>query len=140
MTNRYDYAVISDLHINSDACVTKSLISFLENIYDDKIKIDRLIINGDILDSYSLNKLSADQLKIFDLLHWLNYKERVLWIEGNHDRPAEKLQALCGFKLLKSLVVSSGRKIIYLEHGDRADDFIQKHPKLTKETYSTHTL
>ena len=47
-----DAIIISDIHLGSNVCQSKTLISFLEKIECGEIDTNQLIINGDLFDSW----------------------------------------------------------------------------------------
>jgi UDP-2,3-diacylglucosamine pyrophosphatase LpxH len=84
-----------------------------------------------MFDGHNFNKMSKLQVKIFDMLRDLYDSNRLICIAGNHDGPIDRLEAITGiaFKPHYTLIVNN--KLIYLEHGDKADKFLVDHPVMT---------
>ena len=130
MTN--DAIIISDLHLGSDVCRARHIRQFLAEIEKDKVSTRELIVNGDLFDSWDFRKLKSSHWKVLSQLRRLSKKKHVVWINGNHDGPAEIISHLIGLDFVDEYeIVSGGRRILVL-HGDRFDSFIAKYPLLTK--------
>jgi predicted phosphodiesterase len=55
----------------------------------------------------------------------------VVWINGNHDGPAEIVSHLLGVRCADEMVIESGRRKIMFLHGHRFDQFIARYPMIT---------
>lgn len=127
-----DAIVISDIHLGSDVCQSKKLIEFLRLIEEDKIQTKELIVNGDLFDSWDFRKLKGSHWKVLSKLRSLAKKIHIVWINGNHDGPAEIISHLIGVDFLEEYVLKSKDKSILILHGDIFDNFIAKYPFFTK--------
>ena len=124
--------VISDIHLGSDICQSKKLIKFLEDILFGHIVCEKLIINGDLFDSWDFRKLKKNHWKVLSIIRKLSKRACVIWINGNHDGPAEIISHLIGVNFVEEYILESKNKKILILHGDKFDNFISKYPLLTK--------
>ena len=127
-----DAIIISDIHLGSNVCQSKNLIDFLQKIQVQEILCKKLIINGDLFDSWDFRKLRKNQWKILSDIRKLSKIIKVIWINGNHDGPVEIISHLIGVDFVSEYYFSSGNKKILILHGDIFDNFISKYPRLTK--------
>lgn len=129
----YEAVVVSDIHIGSNACQTDLIVQFLENIKSGQIETERLIIVGDLFDSFDC-RLNKSHWKILGLLRKLSNDMGIYWIKGNHDSYADAsvMANILGVNFLTDYYIleSSGKKTLFV-HGDIFDDFISKHPIIT---------
>lgn len=128
----HDAVVISDLHLGSENCQAKSLVHFLEAIHAGEMPTRRLILNGDVFDSIDFRRLKKQHWKVLSLLRKLSDEVETIWINGNHDGPAEFVSHLLGLAVEDEIVIESGSKRILLLHGHRFDEFIDRYPRTTK--------
>ena len=128
----YEKIIISDIHLGSDVCQSKKLNEFLILIETNQIITDELIINGDLFDSWDFRKLKGSHWKVLSKLRSLAKNKHIVWINGNHDGPAEIISHLLGVEFLEEYKFKSGDKKIIIIHGDKFDSFIAKYPILTK--------
>ena len=114
--------IISDLHLGAHNCQSEFIIRFLENI-----KTQKLIIAGDLFDSFNI-KLNKNEWKILECLH--NLDSELIWIKGNHDTYYESviMAKLIGAEFYPDYYIFD--KILIL-HGDIFDTFLTNHPILT---------
>jgi UDP-2,3-diacylglucosamine pyrophosphatase LpxH len=127
----HDALVISDLHLGSDNCQARALHHFLDDIHDGRTETRQLILNGDVFDSIDFRRLKKHHWKVLSTLRKLSDRIDIVWIEGNHDGPAEFVSHLLGVEVRDELVLESGGRKILLHHGHRFDQFIDDHPVLT---------
>ncbi len=127
----YDAIVISDIHLGSENCQAKRLVHFLETIRKGERPTRRLILNGDVFDSIDFRRLQKSHWKVLSLLRKLSDELEILWINGNHDGPAEVVSHLLGVTCTDEAVVESGGRNVLFLHGHRFDQFITRHPILT---------
>src|SRR6185369_1798331 len=80
----YDAIIISDVHLGAYNCQTSLLLNFLEKIHNKEIKTDKLIIDGDLFDSFN-SRLNKDQWKVLGKLRSISNDLQLIWIKGNHD-------------------------------------------------------
>jgi UDP-2,3-diacylglucosamine pyrophosphatase LpxH len=126
----YDAIIISDLHLGSKVCQAKQLIKFLSKIEKAEIKLKQLILNGDVFDSWNFRRLCKTQWKVLSLLRKISGFAQVVWLNGNHDGPAELISPLLGIQVLDEYVLESGQNKILVLHGHIFDNVISKHPLL----------
>ncbi len=128
----FDALVISDIHLGSDNCQAKYLAHFLASVRRGFMPTKRLILNGDVFDSIDFRRLKKNHWKILSEIRKVSDEIEVIWINGNHDGPAEIVSHLLGVECADEIVVESGgRKILFL-HGHRFDEFISRYPFFTK--------
>jgi len=123
---QHEAVIISDLHLGSRACQTRELLTFL-----DHLNTRRLILNGDIFDSFAFNRMSPAHWSVLDALRRWQRGLAVDWIAGNHDEPAAYLSSLLGVPAFDEIPLVSGDKVILVTHGHQFDQFYQSHPKWT---------
>lgn len=100
--------IVSDLHIGSRYFLFHKFKSFIESIPSDY----ELILNGDLIDNPK-NKLTLIHQRIFDLIVRLSYRQRVIWVQGNHEKgfiPNEigKIEIKPVYKISDSLLIAHG--------------------------------
>ena len=127
----YDAVVISDIHLGSDNCQAKNLVHFLESVRRGPMVVRKLILNGDVFDSIDFRRLKKHHWKILSELRKLSDEIEVVWINGNHDGPAEVVSHLLGVECADEIVVESGGRRILVLHGHRFDEFIARYPFIT---------
>ena len=125
---KFKTIVLSDIHLGSNGCRTEDLISFF-----DKYTCETLILNGDIIDGWSLSrghKWSKSDTKIIRKILKISQKEtEVIWIKGNHD---EFLKDFIPFGIGNISIVPThthnavNGKTMFMFHGDVLDFFITK--------------
>jgi UDP-2,3-diacylglucosamine pyrophosphatase LpxH len=136
----YDALVISDLHLGSDNCQARALTAFLDDIQDGRTETRRLILNGDVFDSIDFRRLNKHHWKVLSLLRKLSDHVEIVWINGNHDGPAEIVSHLLGVEVRNKLILETGDRRVLFHHGHRFDKFIDDHPILTKVADTIYRL
>lgn len=117
--------IISDVHIGSEHAKVNELIFFLKNITCDK-----LILNGDIIDGWKLERNPFARWKkeytdlakiIMDMME--NQGTKVIYVRGNHDRFLDKLVplSLSSISFVPDYIHVSHGKSYYVTHGDIFD-------------------
>jgi UDP-2,3-diacylglucosamine pyrophosphatase LpxH len=109
--------VVSDLHIGSRYFKFGPFERFLEALPADH----ELIMNGDIIDSPYVKMDSSDQ-RILDLIEDISYRQKVVWIRGNHDNGY--VPQSFGNTIFKSSHSIANRLLI--THGDDFDDIMPR--------------
>jgi UDP-2,3-diacylglucosamine pyrophosphatase LpxH len=127
-----DAIIISDLHLGSDVCQSKKINQFFIEIEKENIETKEIIVNGDLFDSWDFRKLKSSHWKVLSHLRKLSKTKHIVWINGNHDGPAEAISHLIGLDFVEEYEFVSGTKKILVLHGDRFDNFIAKYPLLTR--------
>ena len=131
---KYQAIVVSDLHLGTKDSKAEEFIEFL-----DKHQTELLILNGDIIDGWALNrgtKWKKQHTKVISKLLKLSNKTRIIWIRGNHD---EFIQEFIGTHLGAieiredyKLDINNTMESYYIFHGDVIDVFITKYKWLSK--------
>jgi UDP-2,3-diacylglucosamine pyrophosphatase LpxH len=131
---KYQAVIVSDLHLGTKDSKAEEFIEFL-----DKHPTDLLILNGDIVDGWALNrgtKWKKQHTKVISKLLKLSKKTRIIWIRGNHD---EFVQEFIGTSLGAieiredyKLDIDNTMESYYIFHGDVIDVFITKYKWLSK--------
>ena len=131
---KYQAVVVSDLHLGTKDSKAEEFIEFLE-----KHPTDLLILNGDIVDGWALNrgtKWKKQHTKVISKILQLSNTTQIIWIRGNHD---EFIQDFIGTHLgaieIKEdykLDIHNTVESYYIFHGDVVDVFITKYKWLSK--------
>lgn len=131
---KYQAIIASDLHLGTKDSKAEEFIEFLETH-----PTDLLILNGDIVDGWALNrgtKWKKQHTKVISKLLQLSNKTRIIWIRGNHD---EFIQEFIGTHLGAieiredyKLDINNTMESYYIFHGDVIDVFITKYKWLSK--------
>ena len=124
----YKAVIVSDLHLGTKDSKAKEFIEFLE-----KHPTDLLILNGDIVDGWALNrgaKWKKQHTNAISKILKVSNKTKVIWIRGNHD---EFLAEFIGMhfgniEIREDYVINNH----YVFHGDVIDVFITKYKWLAK--------
>lgn len=127
-----DALILSDLHLGSDVCQAKMLVHFLESIHRGERLSRRLILNGDVFDSIDFRRLKKQHWKVLSLLRKLSDQIEIVWINGNHDGPAEIISHLLGVTVQDEYELETGRQRMLLLHGHRFDEFLERYPITTR--------
>lgn len=133
--------IVSDIHLGTRDSKTEEFIEFL-SINNCR----NLILNGDIIDGWALNrgsKWKKKHTKVINKIFEISKTSNIIWIRGNHD---EFLDDFIGFKLGNIQIqkhhilniekwVSEDKfesKRYYVFHGDEIDVFMLKYKWLSK--------
>lgn len=109
--------VISDLHIGAGkeydtfAWNSDDFILMLEH-FERKHEIDKIILNGDIIDLYQHSYLEIEKYNAKIISYFK--QDKFVYIRGNHDISARNT-------LQNYRITNSQKKIIHFEHGHQAD-------------------
>jgi UDP-2,3-diacylglucosamine pyrophosphatase LpxH len=137
----YKAIIASDLHLGTRDSQAKEFIEFLETH-----PTELLILNGDIIDGWALNrgsKWKKQHTKAISYLLKLSNKTKIIWIRGNHDEfLTEYIGAHFGNIEVREDYILHTKKWItgdnfeqrnyYIFHGDVIDIFIAKYTWLAK--------
>ena len=118
---------LSDIHLGSPICQAELTLKILEDC-----EYDKLIICGDLLDSYNIHRLCKKQWKVLSALRKISKTKECIFIKGNHDKSLETVSALLGFDFKLEHIETINGKKFYFVHGDRWDYIIQLRPLLTE--------
>jgi UDP-2,3-diacylglucosamine pyrophosphatase LpxH len=117
--------------LGSSNCQAKALSGLLEAVADGVIATDRLILNGDVFDSFDFRRLKKAHWKVLSLLRKLSDQMEIIWIVGNHDGSADVVSHLLGVTVKDEYVFRTGERNALVLHGHTFDRFIDDHPFLT---------
>jgi UDP-2,3-diacylglucosamine pyrophosphatase LpxH len=134
MSERFviDAIILSDLHLGSDNCQAKMLGRFLEELAHEPDKRPaRLILNGDVFDSFDFRRLKKTHWKVLSWIRKLADRIDIIWLCGNHDGSAEIVSHLLGITVQDEFLLESGGRKILILHGHVFDEFLDAHPILT---------
>jgi UDP-2,3-diacylglucosamine pyrophosphatase LpxH len=126
-----DALILSDLHLGSDNCQAQRVMQLLERIREGVIRTARLILNGDVFDSFDFRRLDKAHWKVLSLIRELSAQIDIIWLSGNHDGSAEVVSHLLGVSVKDDHVLESGSERILVLHGHIFDEFLDRHPWLT---------
>ena len=131
---KYQAIVVSDLHLGTKDSKAEEFIEFLE-----KHPTDLLILNGDIIDGWALNrgaKWKKQHTKVISKLLKLSNKTQIIWIRGNHDEFLQEFigNHFGGIEIREDYVLDICNTVesYYIFHGDVIDIFITKYKWLSK--------
>jgi UDP-2,3-diacylglucosamine pyrophosphatase LpxH len=120
---KYRTVIISDIHLGSKASMAKDVCQFL-----DEISCDRLILNGDIIDMWSIRrkgKWTSDHSRFLKKLRKFSKKTEVIYLIGNHDDFLLEFAPMNfqKIKIRRDYILHSNEKSYYIFHGDVIDPF-----------------
>jgi UDP-2,3-diacylglucosamine pyrophosphatase LpxH len=131
---KYQAIIVSDLHLGTKDSKAEEFIEFIE-----KHPTDLLILNGDIIDGWALNrgaKWKKQHTKVISKLLKLSNKTQIIWIRGNHDEFLHEFMGnhFGGIEIREDYVldVRNTMESYYVFHGDVIDIFITKYKWLSK--------
>jgi UDP-2,3-diacylglucosamine pyrophosphatase LpxH len=131
---KYQAIIVSDLHLGTKDSKAEEFIEFLE-----KHPTDLLILNGDIIDGWALNrgaKWKKQHTKVISKLLKLSNKTQIVWIRGNHDEFLQEFMGnhFGGIEIREDYVLYIRNTVesYYIFHGDVIDIFITKYKWLSK--------
>jgi UDP-2,3-diacylglucosamine pyrophosphatase LpxH len=127
----HDALIISDIHLGADNCQAKRLCHLLEDLVHEELKVNKLIVNGDVFDSFDFRRLKKNHWKVLSLIRKLSDRIETIWLCGNHDGSAEIVSHLLGTRVMDEYVLHSGAERILILHGHRFDEFLDSHPIMT---------
>ena len=132
--SKYKTIIMSDIHLGMLDSKAKEVVDFL-----DKNSCDRLILNGDIIDGWSLKKnpkrWKNKHMKCIRKFMKLSEKgTEVIWLRGNHDDFLKPfIPILLGDIIIQEdIIIESNGKKYFVLHGDVFDVFITKMGWLAK--------
>ncbi len=123
--------IVSDLHIGSRYFLYQDFELFLGSIPEEH----ELILNGDIIDD-PYERLKPPHQQILDLIEQISYRQRVVWLRGNHDNGY--IPRGFGRVHFKSLHTIGHRLLI--AHGDDFDEIMPRNQAFIKAFKLMHNL
>lgn len=120
----YPTVVLSDIHLGSEHSRTKEVTNFLKHV-----DCDRLILNGDIIDGWQLQKSGKRwkqaQTDFFKVLMKMMEKKgtQIIYVRGNHDDFLDKLVPFqfSNISIVQDYLLNSHGKRYLVTHGDIFD-------------------
>jgi len=132
----YPTIVISDVHLGTEHSKTTQLTDFLRTV-----NCDTLIMNGDIIDGWHLQKGGKGKWKkehtdFFKVIMKMmeNYNTQIIYVRGNHDDFIDHLAPLSfgNLSIVNDYVHEKNGKSYYVIHGDIFDSVTSKMVWLAK--------
>lgn len=129
---KYQAIIASDLHLGIKDSKTDEFIEFIESH-----PTELLILNGDIIDGWALNrgsKWKKSHTKVISKLLKISNKTRIIWIRGNHDEFIQEFMNnhIGSIEIREDYILKVDEKKYYCFHGDVIDVFITKYKWLSK--------
>lgn len=123
---RYKTIIVSDLHLGIKDSKSDQFIKFLETH-----PTQQLILNGDIIDGWALNRGSKwrkRHTKAINKLLKLSKRTNIILLRGNHDDFLSEYVGLDfgNIKIRENFKLKIGDKKYFIFHGDVIDVFITK--------------
>ena len=120
---KYKTIIVSDIHLGTKDSQAKEFIKFL-----DEHPTDQLILNGDIIDGWALqrgSKWKKSHTKVILKLLELSKKTDIVWIRGNHDDFLSDffMIKMSNITLCEDYMIGIKRKKYLIFHGDILDVF-----------------
>lgn len=118
---KLEIAVISDVHLGTNKCKAKKLLSYLNNIEPKK-----LVLNGDIIDAWRFNEqyFPKQHLKVIKkIMDMAASGVEVIYITGNHDEILRKFTgtSIGNISIVDKKVLNLDGKKAWFFHGDVFD-------------------
>jgi UDP-2,3-diacylglucosamine pyrophosphatase LpxH len=123
--------IVSDLHIGSRFFVAEAFEQFLSQMPEDC----ELVLNGDVINIPYAN-LSLSHRKILDRIKQLSLRQKVIWLQGNHDNgylPDQFGEVV--FKRSHSV----GNRLL-ITHGDDFDEIMPRNQLFMKAFKLLHRV
>jgi UDP-2,3-diacylglucosamine pyrophosphatase LpxH len=118
--------ILSDLHLGSRNSHADQVLDLL-----DREPYDRLVLNGDTLNTINLRKLTTAHWSVLDRLRQLARSRELILVRGNHDaaprnghhglNPHDVLPSLLGVPMHEEYRLDVGGRPYLVLHGDRFD-------------------
>ena len=120
---KYKTIIVSDIHLGTKDSQAKEFIKFL-----DEHPTEQLILNGDIIDGWALqrgSKWKKQHTKVILKLLELSKKTDIVWIRGNHDEFLTDffMIKMSNITLCEDYMIGIKRKKYLIFHGDILDVF-----------------
>ncbi len=125
MRPHYRTVVLSDIHLGTSHSKVDQVSDFLS-----AVDCDRLILNGDIIDGWSLKKSGVrkwkpEHTRFFKILMKMMEKcgTEIIYVRGNHDDFLDSLIPLqfANLHIVKDYILESNGKHYFVTHGDVFD-------------------
>ena len=121
MKRTIEILVLSDIHLGTYGCQSKSLLKYLKSVDPETI-----VLNGDIIDIWQFNKRYFPKSHMKIVKHFLNLIQEgrtIYYLTGNHDEMLRRFNGfeLKNFKILNKKVIDLNGKKAWFFHGDVFD-------------------
>jgi UDP-2,3-diacylglucosamine pyrophosphatase LpxH len=130
----YSTIVISDVHLGTEHSKTGELANFLRTV-----NCNTLIMNGDIIDGWSLKKGGKWKKEHTDLIKIImkmmeNHNTKVIYVRGNHDDFIDHIAPFTfnNVEIVKEYIHQKKGKRYLVVHGDVFDNVTSKMVWLAK--------
>lgn len=132
MKRTLDTLILSDVHLGTVGCHADELLQYLKSV-----DVQRLILNGDIIDFWNFRKYYWPQEHmevVKQLLHMAGSGTQVYYITGNHDEKLRNLtpMQLGPIQILDKLILRIGDESCWIFHGDIFDISMRQSKWLAK--------
>src|SRR5262249_56899999 len=118
--------ILSDLHLGSKNSHTHQILEVL-----NREPCDRLILNGDTINSLNLKKFKDRHWRVLDELRTIGRSRELVLVRGNHDYDPfsasdgfgshQVLSAMLGVPMVEEYTLDVGTRSYLVLHGDRFD-------------------
>lgn len=127
-----EVVIISDVHLGTYGCHAEELLRYLKSI-----KVQKLILNGDIIDMWQFSKRywPKSHMQVVKHITSILAKEtKVIYLTGNHDEMLRKFSGfkLGSFQIANKVVLKLSGKRAWVFHGDVFDVTMQYSKWLAK--------
>ena len=121
MKRTIEILVLSDIHLGTYGCQSKSLLKYLKSVDPETI-----VLNGDIIDIWQFNKRYFPKSHMKIVKHFLNLIQEgrtIYYLAGNHDEMLRRFNGfeLKNFKILNKKVIDLNGQKAWFFHGDVFD-------------------
>ena len=123
--------IVSDLHIGSRYFFHHEFERFIKSVPFDY----EFILNGDIIDNPK-SKLTLPHQRVLDLIVRLSYRQKVIWVKGNHDNG----YAQNGFKHIHFKTYHTIDDRLLVNHGYDFDKIMPRSQVFIKSFKSIHDI
>jgi UDP-2,3-diacylglucosamine pyrophosphatase LpxH len=121
---KYKTIIVSDIHLGTKDSQAKEFIEFLDNY-----SCNTLILNGDIIDAWALergSKWRKQHTKVIKKLLTISKNTKLIYLRGNHDdfiKDFFKVSIKGNIEILEDYKLKIGSKNYLVFHGDILDVF-----------------
>lgn len=121
----YRTVVVSDIHLGTSHSKVSQVSDFLSSV-----DCERLILNGDIIDGWNLQKAGTknwkpEHTRFFKILMKMMEKQgtEIIYVRGNHDDFLDNLIPIhfATLRIVKDYILESNGKHYFVTHGDVFD-------------------
>ena len=119
-----DILVLSDLHLGTYGSHAEELLEYLRSV-----KVETIILNGDIFDIWQFKKKyfpEAHFQVLNELINKICNGTKVFYLTGNHDDLLRRITpiSIANFQLIDKLILEVNGEKIWFFHGDVFDSLV----------------